>query len=93
VDRGFLIASDQKRDKAYCLPGMELPTPEEVFANALSSTTNLTHSEPDLLVIHPGRDEYGLSISHLLDKPFIDDLSELSDEFRSELFKLAAASD
>lgn len=106
VDRGFLVASGQKRDKSYCLPGMELPSPEEVFANALSSTTNLTHSvqdlthsetnlthsEPDSLVIHPERDEYGRFISHLLDKPFIDDLDELSDEFRSELFKLAAAS-
>jgi hypothetical protein len=60
VDRGFLVASGQKRDKSYCLPGMELSSPEEVFANALSSTTNLTHSvqnlthsEPDSLVIHP----------------------------------------
>jgi hypothetical protein len=44
MDRGFLVASGQKRDKSYCLPGMELPSPEEVFANALSSTTNLTHS-------------------------------------------------
>ena len=23
VDRGFLVASGQKRDKSYCLPGME----------------------------------------------------------------------
>ena len=106
VDRGFLVASGQKRDKSYChampchaMPGMELPSPEEVFANALSSLPNLTHrvqdlthSEPDLLVIHPEKDEYGLFIRHLRDKPFIDDLDEISDEFRSELFKLATAS-
>jgi len=74
--------------------------PQEVFANALSSISNLTHclrdlthSEPDSLVIHPERDEYGRFISRLLDKPFIDDLDDLSDKFRSELFKLAAASD
>lgn len=51
------------------------------------------HSEPDPLVIDPERDEYGRFISRLLDKPFIDDLEDLSDEFRSKLFKLAAASD
>lgn len=75
------------------------PYPEEVFANALSSTTNLTHSVQDLthnerdsLAINPSRDEYVIFISHLLDKLFIDDLDELSDEFRSEIFKLVTAS-
>lgn len=33
-----------------------------------------------------------LFISRLLDDSFMDDLDELSDEFRSELFKLATAS-
>lgn len=64
---------------------MGLTSPEEVFANALSSTPNLTHrvkdlthSEPDLFVIHSTRDEYGHFICHLLDKPFIDELDELN---------------
>ncbi|APY56713.1 AAA family ATPase [Salmonella enterica subsp. enterica serovar Djakarta str. S-1087] len=106
VDKGFLVASGEKRDKSYSLPGMELPSPEEVFANALSSTSNLTHnaqdlthsdislthSAPDLGDSHQGRDEHGRFISHLLDKPFIDDLDELSDGFRDVLEALAAPS-
>lgn len=106
VDKGFLVASGEKRDKSYSLPGMELPSPEEVFANALSSTSNLTHnaqdlthsdislthSAPDLVDSHQGRDEHGRFISHLLDKPFIDDLDELSDGFRDVLEALAAPS-
>lgn len=99
VDKGFLIASGEKRDKSYSLPGMELPSPEEVFANALSSTSNLTHSaqglthsDPDLVDSHQGRDEHGRFISHLLDKPFIDDLDVLSDGFRDVLEVLAAPS-
>lgn len=106
VDKGFLVASGEKRDKSYSLPGMELPSPEEVFANALSSTSNLTHnaqdlthsdislthSDPDLVDSHQGRDEHGRFISHLLDKPFIDDLDALSEGFRNELEALAAPS-
>lgn len=106
VDKGFLVASGEKRDKSYSLPGMELPSPEEVFANALSSTSNLTHSaqdlthssislthnDPDLVDSHQGRDEHGRYISHLLDKPFIDDLDVLSDGFREVLEALAAPS-
>ncbi|EBI7716387.1 AAA family ATPase [Salmonella enterica] len=106
VDKGFLVASGEKRDKSYSLPGMELPSPEEVFANELSSTLNLTHnaqdlthsdislthSDPDLVDSHQGRDEHGRFISHLLDKPFIDDLDALSEGFRDELEALAAPS-
>jgi hypothetical protein len=44
VDRGFLVASGEKRDKSYSLPGMALPSPEDIFANALSSTSSLTHN-------------------------------------------------
>ncbi|ELS3183602.1 putative DNA binding domain-containing protein [Salmonella enterica] len=106
VDKGFLVASGEKRDKSYSLPGMELPSPEEVFANALSSASNLTHnaqglthsdislthSDPDLVDSHQGRDEHGRFISHLLDKPIIDDLDVLSEGFRNELEALAAPS-
>lgn len=104
VDKGFLIASGEKRDKSYSLPGMALPSPEEVFANALSSSSglthsvqdlthsanNLTHSDPVLADSHHRRDEHGRFISHLLDKPFIDDLDELSIEFREMLEALTA---
>lgn len=103
VDKGFLVASGEKRDKSYSLPGMELPSPEEVFANALSTVPNLTHdlthsgidlthSEPCAVESCQGRDEYGRFISPLLDKPFVDDVSALSDEFRRKLEALTAAS-
>lgn len=83
---------------------MALPSPEEVFANALSSSSglthsvqdlthsanNLTHSDPVLADSHHRRDEHGRFISHLLDKPFIDDLDELSIEFREMLEALTA---
>lgn len=99
VDKGFLVASGEKRDKSYSLPGMELPSPEEVFANALSSeqslthsANNLAHSDASLMNSHQTRDEYGRFISDLLDKPFIDDLDVLSDEFRGTLEKLTMPS-
>ena len=106
VDKGFLVASGEKRDKSYSLPGMELPSPEEVFANALSSAAslthnsqdlthsgiNLTHREPNLVGNHQGRDEHGRFISNLLDKPFVDDLDALSNEFRRTLETLTAPS-
>ncbi|WP_233423838.1 hypothetical protein [Klebsiella variicola] len=41
---------------------------------------------------HQGRVEHGLFISHLLDKPVIDDLDALSDGFRNVLETLAAPS-
>lgn len=99
VDKGFLVASGEKRDKSYSLPGMELPSPEEVFANALSSTQdlthsagNLTHSPTDSTHSKTERDEHGRFISSLLDKPFIDDLDALSEIYRSQLEALTAPS-
>lgn len=56
------------------------------------SDISLTHSDPDLVDSHQGRDEHGRFISHLLDKPFIDDLDVLSEGFRNELEALAAPS-
>ncbi|WP_374447260.1 helix-turn-helix domain-containing protein [Providencia sp.] len=46
--KGFLVSSGEKREKSYSLPGMEPPTPEEVFSNAVSSELNLTYSEGNL---------------------------------------------
>ena len=99
VDKGFLVASGEKRDKSYSLPGMSLPSPEEVFANALSSdqslthsVRNLTHSSSDLVNNSNETDEYGRFISKLLDKPFINDLNVLSDDFRRSLEDLTEPS-
>lgn len=57
VDKGFLVSSGEKRDKSYSLPGMEPPSPEDVFANALSTTHNLTHSDVNLT-------HSGLNLTH-----------------------------
>lgn len=58
----------------------EPPSPDDVFANALSATRNLTHSGLDLTHNdlnltdrNQGRDGNGLFIHELLGKPFIDD--------------------
>jgi ATP-dependent DNA helicase RecG len=48
VDKGFLVASGEKRDKSYSLPGMQPPSPEEVFSNALTSVDSLTHNVDSL---------------------------------------------
>ncbi|MEZ2577972.1 Fic family protein [Buttiauxella ferragutiae] len=79
--------------------GMEPPSPEDVFANALSAAHNLTHSGSDLTHSelnltdsHQGRDGNGRFIHELLDKPFIDDLEVLNAEFRACLEDLTAPS-
>ncbi|EPF12893.1 Divergent AAA domain [Cedecea davisae] len=97
VDKGFLVSSGEKRDKSYSLPGMEPPSPEEVFANALSTTSslthsadNLTHSAGNLTHSDQDRDSYGRFISSLIDKPFIDDLAVLTIDFRFSLEEIAS---
>lgn len=99
VDKGFLVASGEKRDKSYSLPGMEPPSPEDVFSNALTPTSNLTHNVDSLThkvnnLTHNDnntddtsdvRDSKGRFISALIDKPFIDSLEALSEVFRQQL--------
>ena len=99
VDKGFLVASGEKRDKSYSLPGMEPPSPEEVFSNALSSPKEiisshegLTHSIDTLTYNEDNsthkphdRDLSGRFVSNQLDKPFIDQLNALTPEFRLQL--------
>jgi hypothetical protein len=104
VDKGFLVASGEKRDKSYSLPGMEPPSPEDVFANALSVAQSLTHSGSDLThssddLTHKDRqseqherDDNGRFISQLLDKPFIDSVDLLTHEFRQRLEDLTELS-
>lgn len=104
VDKGFLVASGEKRDKSYSLPGMEPPSPEDVFSNALTPTSNLTHNVDSLThkvnnLTHNDnntddtndvRDSKGRFISTLIDKPFIDSLEALSGVFRQQLNALGA---
>lgn len=105
VDKGFLIANGEKKDKSYSLPGMEPPSPEDVFTNALTPLDNLTHkpeslthSEADLTHSDLSdidkscetRDAEGRFISEQLDKPFIDKLDALTDDFKARLNALGA---
>lgn len=104
VDKGFLVASGEKKDKSYSLPGMEPPSPEDVFSNALTPASNLTHNVDSLTHkvndlthndnntddISDVRDSKGRFISALIDKPFIDSLEALSEVFRQQLNALGA---
>ena len=48
VEKGFLVANGEKKDKSYNLPGMSPPSPEDVFPNALTPLASLTHSDQSL---------------------------------------------
>lgn len=98
VDKGFLVANGIKKDKSYSLPGMELPSPEDVFSNALTSidslmhnVESLTHNDSNDQVEKGGaRDSKGRFISEQIDKPFVDELNKLAENFRLELNALGA---
>lgn len=105
VDRGFLTASGVKKDKSYSLPGMELPSPEDVFTSTFTNLENLTHNSTSLThssksLTHSAsnnetvktdeRDSEGRFISDKLNKPFIDKLDALSETFRIRLNALGS---
>jgi len=100
VDKGFLVANGIKKDKSYSLPGMELPSPEDVFTNTLTALGSLTHNtvsltHSDVNLTHSGltnevaqcdeRDAEGRFISDKLNKPFVDKLDALTEEFYIQL--------
>lgn len=105
VDKDFLIANGAKKDKSYSLPGMEPLSPEDVFTNALTHLDNLTHKTKSLThsddnLTHSDditeneqyeeRDKYGRFIIEQLNKPFVDRLDALTEEFRGQLNALGA---
>lgn len=105
VDKGFLVANGIKKDKSYSLPGMEPPSPEDVFTNTLTALDNLTHNTMSLThnavsLTHSElkntveqcdeRDAEGRFISVQLNKPFVDKLDALTDEFSLRLNALGA---
>lgn len=104
VDKGFLVVSGEKRDKSYSLPGMQPPSPEDVFSHALTSVDSLTHNVENLThkvegLTHTGkdhlkgagtRDDKGRFISNLIDKPFVDELNMLTELYQQELHALGA---
>ncbi|HGJ5897627.1 AAA family ATPase [Arsenophonus apicola] len=62
--KGFLVSSGEKRDKSYSLPGMGIPTPEEVFSNSIISDTNLTHNGESLTHNGESLTHNGGSLTH-----------------------------
>ena len=105
VDKGFLVANGIKKDKSYSLPGMEPLSPEDIFTNTLTTLDSLTHNSVSLThsdtnlthsdLSHKAercdeRDAEGRFISDKLNKPFVDELDALTEEFRIELNALGA---
>ncbi|EAR55914.1 hypothetical protein SKA34_17135 [Photobacterium sp. SKA34] len=100
VSNGFLISHGEKRDKSYTLPGVELPSPDEVFAvNPLSIQSVITDSEDmitdsgnmntdngDMITDKgPDRDELGRFVTNKLPYPYIDDFECLDDQLKQKL--------
>lgn len=49
VNKGFLTSVGENKSKFYTLPGINIATPEQVFANALSSIVpNITHNDENI---------------------------------------------
>jgi ATP-dependent DNA helicase RecG len=103
VKKGFLVAHNWGRGTVYCLPGADLPRPEEVFVG----TSQYLHPSSELLGLRyshsagssehfsPGgggelRDEKGRLLSDHLDAPVIDVLEEIAPHYLTELEAMAA---
>lgn len=100
-----LAASGEFKQKIYTLSGVSLPTPDEVFSFASSpemgksSSTyndeNSTYNYQSSTYSDEGttdnatRDPHGRLISEHFDAPYIDDVANLSDTMRQQLFQLA----
>ncbi|MFT6348337.1 MAG: putative HTH transcriptional regulator [Psychromonas sp.] len=91
VQKGFLTPVGESKHKFYTLPGIHVATPDQVFANALTSiASNITHSESIITPNEPiithnepiithnsNRDKQGRLVTEFLIKPIIDDLEKL----------------
>ncbi|MGY3888024.1 hypothetical protein [Aeromonas aquatica] len=92
------MASGEFKQKIYTLPGVSLPTPDEVFSftsssemGNSSSTYNdrsSTHSDEGA-TDNATRDLHGRLISGHFDAPYIDDVAHLTETMRQQLFQLA----
>ncbi|HDY7621291.1 TPA: putative DNA binding domain-containing protein [Vibrio vulnificus] len=101
VGSGFLTPHGEKRDKSYTLPGVKLPSPDEVFAsNPLSIERNITDSgkmitDSEGLITDKqvstqlDRDGEGRFISDKLPHPYIDDFERLSPSLQNNLSAIA----
>lgn len=96
VRDGFLEAHNPGRGAVYCLPGAELPKPEEVFGDrseqSVPGSAHLTISSAHLGGAAAGedrRDAEGRLMADQLDAPVIDSLEKLIPTFREGLEQLA----
>lgn len=96
VQKGFLTPVGESKHKFYTLPGISVATPDQVFANALTSIVpNITHSESiithnEMNITHSdNRDIQGRLVTDLLVKPIIDDLEKLDSVLLAELQEIA----
>ncbi|MGR5341794.1 RNA-binding domain-containing protein [Vibrio astriarenae] len=67
--KGFLVSNGEQKQKSYTLPGVSLPTPDEVFASAsrvnmLSSAEGSTHNEGDSTHKDPKSTHYSSTSTH-----------------------------
>uniref|UniRef100_UPI0036DD8EF9 AAA family ATPase n=1 Tax=Photorhabdus sp. RM322S TaxID=3342825 RepID=UPI0036DD8EF9 len=95
--KGFLVASGEKRNKSYTLPGMSLPNPEEIFSSVIINSVNnglgllhmdssLPHTASDAQIT---RDELGRLTSSSFSLPFVDHLEYIKLDLRKKLQEIA----
>jgi hypothetical protein len=93
VSRGFLEKTGSSRGAVYHLSGIEIPGPEEVFdsPNLELCSPNLPPDSPNLEESYRdlGRDAQGRLISASHQRPFVDDLKQLTPEYLESLEKVA----
>lgn len=93
VSRGFLEKTGSSRGAVYHLSGIEIPGPEEVFdsPNLESSSPNLVTDSPNLEESFRDleRDAQGRLISASHQRPFVEDLKQLSPGFLVSLERMA----
>jgi len=99
------LESTGGRGAVYHLPGSSIPTPDDVFGHSSRfsdpSSPNLDPSSPNLSVSSPNldlsspnldddRDGNGCLLTSQLPLPMVDDLTKLTEPFRSQLETLAS---
>ena len=84
------MTSGEFKQKIYTLPGASLPTPDEVFSFASSpemGKSSSTYSDEGP-TDNATKDPHGRLISEHFDAPYIDEVANLSDTMRQQLFQL-----
>jgi ATP-dependent DNA helicase RecG len=100
VKNGFLESSGKSRGTVYVLPGVQLPTPDDVFTHNLPQRLGISEgslgisegslgiSEGSLGISDAVRDEKGRLVSDHLDAPVIDDVRYIDPEYLKLLLSM-----